>query len=196
MLLNKLGLADESKDCSKTEQLAIVLRYVEIDTPTQHEHFLTYIKVASQNSESLSAYILDELDKCGLNPNNIVSQGYDGASVMSGRCSGVQTRIRAIAPMAVYVHCYAHCLNLVLVYSTKSVPQASEFFALLEILYVFMSTSNNIKFFSLIIFLYLAYYSEIILRGYTCIRNTSFKIIESNEDKSLVLAANCKQGII
>ena len=32
-------LADESKDCSKTEQLAIVLRYVEIDTPTQHEHF-------------------------------------------------------------------------------------------------------------------------------------------------------------
>ena len=27
---------------------------------------------------------------------------------------------------------------------------------------------------------------------YTCIRNTSFKIIESNEVKPLVLAANCK----
>jgi len=133
-------LADESKDCSKTEQLAIVFRYVEIDTTTQHEHFLTYIIATLQNSESLSAYILNELDKGGLNPNNIVSQGYDGASVMSGRYSGVQTRIWA--PMAVYVHCYAHCLNLVLVDSTKSDPQASEFFALLEILHVFMSTSK------------------------------------------------------
>ena len=61
---------------------------------------------------------------------------------MSGRCSGVQQRIRAVAPMAVYVHCYAHCLNLVLVDSTKSVPEAAEFFALLEILYVFMSSSK------------------------------------------------------
>ena len=44
--------------------------------------------------------------------------------------------------MAIYVHCYAHCLNLVLVDSTKCVPEASEFFALLEMLYVFMSTSK------------------------------------------------------
>ena len=72
----------------------------------------------------------------------MVSQGYDGASVMSGHCSGVQHHIKAVAPMAVYVHCYAHCLNLVLVDSTKSVSEASEFFALLEMLYVFMSTSK------------------------------------------------------
>jgi len=41
-----------------------------------------------------------------------------------------------------YVHCYAHCLNLVLMDSTKSIPQASEFFALLELLYGFMSTNK------------------------------------------------------
>lgn len=51
----------------------------------------------------------------------IVSQGYDGASVMSGHCSGVQQRIKVVAPQAVYVHCYAHCLNLVLVDATKRV---------------------------------------------------------------------------
>ena len=32
--------------------------------------------------------------------------------------------------------------------------------------------------------------SKIILRRYTCIRNTIFKTVESNEVKSLVLAAN------
>ena len=47
-----------------------------------------------------------------------------------------------------------------------------------------------------IFLLCLAYYSKIILKRYTCIRNKSFKIVESNEIKSLVLAANCKQGTI
>ena len=135
-------LADETKDCSKVEQLAIVLRYVDIDTATQHEHFLTYIAAESLNAEGLSSYILDTLKKFGLDPKGVVSQGYDEASVMSGHCSGVQHHIKAVAPMAVYVHCYAHCLNLVLVDSTKSVAEASEFFALLEMLYVFISTSK------------------------------------------------------
>ena len=57
-----------------------------------------------------------------------MSQGYDGASVMSGHCSGVQTRIREVAPQAIYTHCNAHCLNLALVDSVKAVREASEFF--------------------------------------------------------------------
>ena len=83
--------------------------------------------------------------------NKIVSLGYDGASVMSGCCAGVQTRVREFAPYAVYIHYYAHILNLVLVDSVKSVPAASEFFALREALYVFLkflscSWRNNNKF--------------------------------------------------
>jgi len=50
----------------------------------------------------------------GLDLTGIVSQGYNGASVMSGQCSGVQQRIRAVAPMALYIDCYARCLNLAL----------------------------------------------------------------------------------
>ena len=81
-------------------------------------------------------------DRHGLDPTCIVSQGYDGASVMSGRCSGVQQRIKEVAPQAVYVHCYAHCLNLALVDTTRSITQASDFFALMEVLYVFIPTSK------------------------------------------------------
>ena len=61
---------------------------------------------------------------------------------MSGHCSGVQHHIKAVAPMAVYVHCYAHCVNLVLVDSTKSVAEASEFFALLCVYINQQSTYN------------------------------------------------------
>ena len=47
------------------------------------------------------------------------AQGYDGASVMSGHVSGVQTRIRKVNPNAVYVHCRPHVLNLCIVHASK-----------------------------------------------------------------------------
>ena len=61
---------------------------------------------------------------------------------MSGRCTGVQTRIRNEAPLAYYVHCYAHHLNLVIVDTVKEVPQAADFFSLLEQLYIFISNAT------------------------------------------------------
>ena len=57
-------------------------------------------------------------------------------------CTGVQTRVREFAPYATYIHCYAHVLNFVLVDSVKSIKSASEFFTLLEALYVFVSSSK------------------------------------------------------
>ena len=61
---------------------------------------------------------------------------------MSGNCTGVQTRIREVAPQAIYIHCNAHCLNLCLVDSTKAICEASEFFASLETLYILLSSSK------------------------------------------------------
>ena len=135
-------LADETKDASKVEQLAIVLRYVDINTASVYERFLTYVPAESLTAQGLSRYILQTLQKYQLDPECIVSQGYDGASVMSGSCSGVQTQIREVAPHAFYVHCNAHCLNLCLVDSVKAIHDASEFFGLLETLYVFLSSTK------------------------------------------------------
>ena len=60
---------------------------------------------------------------------------------MSGKCAGVQRRIKEIAPCAIYTHCCAHRLNLVLVDCSKSVSIVSDFLRLLESLYAFMSAS-------------------------------------------------------
>jgi len=77
-----------------------------------------------------------------LDPAKIVSQGCDGTSVMSGHCSGVQQQVKQVTPQAVYVHCHAHCLNLALVDTAKRVPEAADFFVLMEVLYVFLSSSK------------------------------------------------------
>ena len=86
-------MAHESKDLSKQEQLSAVVRYVDLVTVEITERFLTFFPAINLNAESLSTYILEALAKFGLDPKMIISQGYDGASVMSGRCNGVQQKI-------------------------------------------------------------------------------------------------------
>jgi hypothetical protein len=50
-----------------------------------------------------------------------VAQTYDGAAVMSGALGGVQAHFRKKHPEAIYVHCYAHELNLVLCHMCRLV---------------------------------------------------------------------------
>ena len=76
---------------------------------------------------SSAKYITDTLTSLNLPLENCVCQCFDGASVMSGKCLGVQARIREVAPKAIYVHCTAHRLNLVLVDCVKSVRLAADF---------------------------------------------------------------------
>ena len=107
MLVYFLCLQTKPKT-SKSEQMAIVLRYVDVKEATVHERFLTYVQVSNLDAKSLSEYILTTLQNHHLDLHSLVSQGYDGASVMSGRCSGVQQRIMEVAPQAIYIHCFAH----------------------------------------------------------------------------------------
>ena len=93
---------------------------------------------------SLSEHMKSFMTAYDFDPKKLVSQGYDGASIVSGLCTGVQARVREFCPYAVYIHCHAHILNFFgsKSNSVKSVQAASEFFILLETLYVFMSTSK------------------------------------------------------
>lgn len=135
-------IVDESRDLAKQEQMSFVARYFDINDRQVHEHFLAFHQAKCRDAFHLSEYIRELITGFDFDVNKLVSQGYDGASVMSGHCTGVQTRVRAFAPYAVYIHCHAHILNLVLVDSVRSVQSASEFFVLLEALYVFISTSK------------------------------------------------------
>ncbi|XP_076308624.1 zinc finger protein 862-like [Tachypleus tridentatus] len=59
-------------------------------------------------------------------------------------CQGISVayrRLRREVSQAVYVHCYAHRLNLVLVDCVQNVQAAAEFFVTIQKLYKFFSTS-------------------------------------------------------
>ncbi len=109
---------------------------------TVKESFLHFEAAERLDAAGLTERIIHILERYGLDyRSNLDGQAYDGASVMSGKHSGVQSRIKEVAKQAFYVHCNAHCLNLVLVDTVKAVPQAGCFFTVLQRLYSFMSGS-------------------------------------------------------
>lgn len=60
---------------------------------------------------------------------------------MSGHLSGVQIRIREHLDWTIYVHSYAHRLNPVIVDSCKAVKFMTDFFDVLQRMYIFVSGS-------------------------------------------------------
>ena len=92
-------LVDETKDISKKEQLTLILCYVL--KGVIHERFISYYYCEELHAAALTSYIYEVLAKMGLNIADCVSQCYDGASVMSGSLTGVQTRILQDNPRAI-----------------------------------------------------------------------------------------------
>ncbi|CAI6358861.1 unnamed protein product [Macrosiphum euphorbiae] len=135
-------MCDEAR-CFKEEQMALCIRYCKgLDIK---ERFLGFIDCSmKQDSESLSQLMLEYLKQCKLSPQvAIVAQFYDGASVMSGRFNGVQAKIKSKYPFAIYTHCMAHRINLVVLDMCKIVKDTRCVFDTLEALYIHFSNPTN-----------------------------------------------------
>lgn len=108
-------LADETTDIGRVEQVSLCIRYVDFTDNKHHrlkEMFLEYIPTVDVSGSGLANLIITALKKHGLECSHVVGQGYDGAAAMSGYLHGAQAYVRQECPLALYVHCSAHSLNL------------------------------------------------------------------------------------
>jgi len=62
---------------------------------------------------------------------------------MSGELNGVQAKVKEHAPDAIFIHCYAHRLNLVLSQAASSNAKCNVFFFTLGGLSTFFTTSSK-----------------------------------------------------
>ncbi|XP_042446656.1 zinc finger MYM-type protein 1-like [Zingiber officinale] len=115
-------LLDEARDCSVKEQMAVVIRYVN-KYGEVIERFITVVHVATTTAACLKEAIDSLFAKYGLSVARLRGQGYDGASNMSGEFNGLKSLIMKENPYALYVHCFAHQLQLVVV----AVAQANQY---------------------------------------------------------------------
>ncbi|KAL2101376.1 hypothetical protein ACEWY4_003137 [Coilia grayii] len=105
-------IMDGTRDTSGVEQEALCLRYVDKNLMV-HEEFIGLYETTSTTGENLAKIILDVLLRLNLPISGLRGQAYDGASNMSGKYAGAQAVIQRKQPLAPFIHCGAHCVNLV-----------------------------------------------------------------------------------
>ncbi len=140
-------LADESMDISGTEQMSLCVRYVneEEENLEIKEDFLGFCPLPKQDAATITSAILNQLTKWGLQTTFLRGQGYDGASTMSGKVSGVQKRVKELYPRAMYTHCRSHALNLVVVHGCSDLPLVRNTMSIVEKIAVFFSATGARK---------------------------------------------------
>ncbi|KAK4880622.1 hypothetical protein RN001_008768 [Aquatica leii] len=101
-------MAHKTTDCAKVEQVAINLRYADLEYICLRKDFLRFIPVVSVTGESLRNEIKQFFNDMGLTLDNLRGQGYDGGSNMPGKFNGLQALISQEQPKAFYTHCFNH----------------------------------------------------------------------------------------
>ena len=106
------AIVDGTQDISEKEQLSVCIRYVDnYFCPT--EDFVGLYEPPSTTGQCIAQCILDILLRLQLPIKMLYGQTYDGASNMAGNFKGCQVIIAQKQPLALYVNCGAHAVNLV-----------------------------------------------------------------------------------
>lgn len=99
--------------------------------------------IEQHNSEYLEHIILNKLTELTIDIKNCRGQSYDNAANMSGKYSGLQTRIRNHSATAFYIPCANHSLNLVGNCAAESSTAAILYFDFVQKLFTFFSASTK-----------------------------------------------------
>ena len=129
--LKKAGMyaimADEARS-QRQEQLAIYIRYVDFQTDQVKESFLGFTSIEAFDANAIQGILENTLTRLKIHNVLCVGQANDGASVMSSDIGGVQRKFKQNHREAIYIHCYAHDLNLLLLETCNAIKTADNFF--------------------------------------------------------------------
>lgn len=134
--------ADETLDVSCKSQMSIIFRYCTVNDSVQ-ERFIGFFDVSKDKTAHGLATVILNVMKDSKVDKKLICQTYDGASVMAGCHGGVQAIIKQECPYAMFIHCYAHRLNLVLLYGAKTIKKVRLFVYDLTAFQTFFSKSSK-----------------------------------------------------
>lgn len=136
-------IADETSDCGHQEQMSVVIRYFDKKLNTPVESFIGLQRLLKVDAQSIFDSLNDMLvNKLNLDWSAVLAVCFDGASNILGSYNGVQAKFKEKNSKLMYVHCYAHCLNLMLVDSIGPRNKiAFNFFGIIQLIYSFIEGS-------------------------------------------------------
>ncbi|KAE9522975.1 hypothetical protein AGLY_016606 [Aphis glycines] len=98
---------DDTTDISQKTQCLIIIRYV-TNKSELVERFLGFHNVSDDRTAQCLFNLVNSVFYEFDIENKLVGQCYDGACVMSGHLTGLQARVKEVAPNALFTHCLAH----------------------------------------------------------------------------------------
>ncbi|KAF0723939.1 zinc finger MYM-type protein 1-like [Aphis craccivora] len=105
-------LVDETIDIAGIEQFSLCARYLDKTKMITREDFFKFILVSDVTGKGLATTLLTTLEEIEIDVKYLRDQGNNGAASMSGQFNGVQAHITKHYPLAHYIHCSSHSLNL------------------------------------------------------------------------------------
>jgi hypothetical protein len=132
-------IIDETSDISRVEQVSICLSYVL--GGKKMEAFIGFFDTKSTDGQSLYELVQRVMEQMNLDMSEIVGECFDGAANMKGIHRGLATLMREKSPLALYVHCYGHLLNLAIQDTMEEVEPLRNALGVIQSLYNFLEAS-------------------------------------------------------
>lgn len=123
-------ILDETADITVKEQVSICFRFVTEQLESE-ELFVGFYETSNTTANAL-VDLKDALKRFSLLIGKCRGQCYDGAVNVSGIRRGLQARVQEMEPRAMYIHCMAHLVNLVVQDVAKNIPACRNFMVLIR----------------------------------------------------------------
>ncbi|XP_053392615.1 zinc finger protein 862-like [Mercenaria mercenaria] len=135
-------LLDESTDITVSKRLSICVRYV------RNGQAVTSFLASTEIPDGCAYTIVESVHKVitslGLDLTKCVSLATDGASVMTGKKTGVGVQLKSkFCPFLTQTHCIAHRFNLAITDAIKNNDTMKKLREMFQSLYNFMSSSTK-----------------------------------------------------
>ncbi|KAK0144412.1 Zinc finger MYM-type protein 1 [Merluccius polli] len=110
-----------------------------------HEEFIVLYRVSKTTGQGIANVAIDVLLRLNLPMTGLRGQSYNGASNMAGKYSGAQAILRREQPLALYVHCGAHCVNLITQAACSASPLTRDSLSWVHKLGILFGLSGKLK---------------------------------------------------
>lgn len=135
-------IVDSTPDISHIDELSLIIRYIK-KGGYPVERFIKFLPHIGHTSENMEEAVISTLSLYNINLNDMRGQSYDNAANMAGAYNGLQARIIKRNPLAFFVPCGAHSMQLVLKSSVENILPTAKFFDSLQNLYEFFAASTR-----------------------------------------------------
>ncbi|XP_015120773.1 zinc finger MYM-type protein 1-like [Diachasma alloeum] len=133
-------MINETSDVSRLEQISVTVRVVSNEL-SPREIFLGFYNTSSTKSVTLFSIINDIFQRYQLEFKKLRGQCYDRAPNMAGKITCLRTPICQVEKRALFVHCDAHQLNLVVQDALEAMLEVKNFIGIVKELINFIHNS-------------------------------------------------------